>query len=215
MNLHNAPLLGEKVIKVFEFGNVFSKEVEERHLSYGFACSTKKDREELVILLDAVYKLIFKSLKLNESDYQEPNMYISSDLHHKETMMTAEINFDKLIESLPEPKDYEPLLQNKIDVSYKSVSAYPFIVRDIACFTPADTTWEDVLAIINKNDNPLIVRRSLFDTFKKTFEDSTIKMSYAFRLVIQSFEKTLTDDEANEIANKTYNDLKEKGWEIR
>ncbi len=203
MNLHNAPLLGEKVVKVFEFGNIFTTDSEERNFAIGIDDGGKKSN--FTENIEFILLEIKRTLNIHHIDCTTGSS----------KPYVVEINFDKLIESLPEPKDYEALLQNKINVSYKSISPYPFIIRDIACFTPVDTEWETVLDIINKNNNSLIVSRSLFDTFKKTFEDGTVKMSYAFRLVIQSFEKTLTDEEANIIADKTYNDLKEVGYEIR
>ena len=55
-----------------------------------------------------------------------------------------------------------------------------------------------------------MVRIELFDEFKK--ED---KVSYAFRLVFQSFEKTLTDDEANVQMENVYKVAKSCGWVVR
>ena len=56
----------------------------------------------------------------------------------------------------------------------------------------------------------LLTRYSLFDTFKKEG-----KVSYAFRMVFQSMEKTLTDDEVNSVMTAIYEALKGKGWEVR
>ena len=57
----------------------------------------------------------------------------------------------------------------------------------------------------------LLKRHSLFDTFKKDG-----KTSYAFRLVFQSYEKTLTDDEINIIMAKISHKIKENSrWELR
>jgi len=41
------------------------------------------------------------------------------------------------------------------------------------------------------------------------------RISYAFRLVLQSFEKTLTDEEANLVMKKVYTAVKKEGWEVR
>ena len=50
-----------------------------------------------------------------------------------------------------------------------------------------------------------------FDEFKK---DN--KISYAFRLVFQSYDRTLTDSEVNEIMNKIIEKIQEhKDWQIR
>ncbi|MDO8576245.1 MAG: phenylalanine--tRNA ligase subunit beta [bacterium] len=93
---------------------------------------------------------------------------------------------------------------------YQPFSRYPFIVRDIALWTPADTESEAVLSIIRAQAGELLVRSEKFDEFKKGE-----KTSLAFRLVFQSFEKTLTDAEANEIMEKVYAAVKGKGWEVR
>lgn len=93
---------------------------------------------------------------------------------------------------------------------YQPFSRYPFIVRDIALWTPAGTNPEEVLAIIRTQAGELLVRSELFDRFEKGE-----KLSLAFRLVFQSFEKTLTDEEANAAMEKVYAAVKEKGWEVR
>ena len=93
---------------------------------------------------------------------------------------------------------------------YQSFSRYPFIVRDIALWTPAGTEPESVLASIRAEAGDLLVRSELFDRFEKGE-----KLSLAFRLVFQSFEKTLTDEEANKVMEKVYGFFKGKGFEIR
>jgi phenylalanyl-tRNA synthetase beta chain len=93
---------------------------------------------------------------------------------------------------------------------YESFSKYPFVVRDVAMWTPRGTNNNDVLALIKQTAGPLLVRSSLFDTFEKGD-----KVSLAFRLVFQSFDRTLTDSEVNEIMEKVYAALKEKAFEIR
>ena len=93
---------------------------------------------------------------------------------------------------------------------YQPFSRYPFIVRDIALWTPAGTEPESVLASIRAEAGELLVRSELFDRFEKAE-----RLSLAFRLVFQSFEKTLTDEEANKVMEKVYGFFKGKGFEIR
>ncbi len=51
----------------------------------------------------------------------------------------------------------------------------------------------------------------LFDEFKKDG-----KISYAFRLVFQSYDRTLTDQEVNNIMTKITDQIKAKnGWQVR
>ena len=93
---------------------------------------------------------------------------------------------------------------------YQSFSKYPYIVRDIAMWTPSGTKADDVLTLIKQNAGALLARCEKFDEFTKGD-----KTSYAFRLIFQSFERTLTDIEVNAIMEKMTVILKEKGFEIR
>ena len=98
---------------------------------------------------------------------------------------------------------------------YQTFSKYPFIVRDIALWVPFDSaqgkpTANDVLKVIREHAGELLVRSEKFDEFTKGD-----KTSYAFRLVFQSFDKTLTDGDANERMESIYDAVKEEGWEVR
>ena len=93
---------------------------------------------------------------------------------------------------------------------YRPFSRYPFIVRDIAMWTPAGTKESEVVSLVRKEAGELLVHATLFDRFEK--EDRT---SLAFRLVFQSFDKTLTDSEANSFMDKVSSALTAKGFEIR
>ena len=93
---------------------------------------------------------------------------------------------------------------------YQPFSKYPFIVRDIAMWVSAGTEEEDVLDLIRKNAGELLVKSHLFDQFEKGE-----RMSLAFRLVFQSFDRTLTDFDANERMESMSAALKAKGFEIR
>jgi phenylalanyl-tRNA synthetase beta subunit len=206
MNLKNAPLLGLSTIKVFEFGNVFTQDSERRNLS--IALDDGKKKTSFTEEIDLILVEIKKALQLENLEYT--TVYAKP--------YVVEIDFDTLIASLPEPSEntpYEPLSQTSVNPSYQAVSPYPFIVRDIAVWTPASTTWEDIHALALQINDSRIIRIDCFDTFTKEIEGRGSQTSYAFRFVIQSHEKTLTDSEANEVAEKMYTLLKEKGYEIR
>jgi phenylalanyl-tRNA synthetase beta chain len=104
---------------------------------------------------------------------------------------------------------YEVLTVSTAD-RYTNFSKYPYIVRDIALWTPAGTSEEDVRATIQKEAGELAVRISLFDRFEKGE-----KLSLAFRVIFQSFERTLTEEEANTGMEKVSMALKVKGFEVR
>lgn len=93
---------------------------------------------------------------------------------------------------------------------YQSYSRYPSITRDIALWVPAQTAADDVQSVIKDAAGNLCVRIDLFDEFKK--EEKT---SYAFRLVFQSSEKTLTDAEINAEMENVYTHVKSKEWVVR
>lgn len=93
---------------------------------------------------------------------------------------------------------------------YVAFSRYPSITRDIAMWVPSSTSADEVRAIIALNAGSLCSRLDLFDEFKKGE-----KTSYAFRLVFQSNEKTLTDEEANAAMDTVYAAVKAQQWEVR
>jgi phenylalanyl-tRNA synthetase beta chain len=121
----------------------------------------------------------------------------------------SEKPLSEMAEKLPEGTSYEPLPTSPAE-RYQSFSRYPYIVRDVALWVPGGTEADEVLHIIRANAGELLVRSEKFDEFKKGD-----KISYAFRLVFQSFDRTLTDDDANSRMESVYAALKSKGFEIR
>lgn len=106
--------------------------------------------------------------------------------------------------------------QNFFVPAFHMWSLFPFIARDIAVWVPEEVKSEEVAEIIKENAGEMVVRGpELFDEFKKEN-----KISYAFRLVFQSYEKTLTDSEVNDVMTKITNKIKDQktngtGWEVR
>lgn len=93
---------------------------------------------------------------------------------------------------------------------FQQFSRYPYIVRDIALWCPKGTQADAILKDIRTHAGGFLVRSELFDTFEKGD-----KVSYAFRLVFQSFDQTLTDLDANERMESVYTSLRSQGFEIR
>ena len=102
------------------------------------------------------------------------------------------------------------LFQIKRDVAYVSASQYPFVLRDIAVWVPAKTEPEKLIDVVKKHSGRLLVRSDMFDEYKKDE-----RVSYAFHLVFQSPERTLTDEEVNGAMEKIEAEIKENGWEVR
>ncbi len=105
-------------------------------------------------------------------------------------------------------KDYAPVRYAL--GAYQSFSNYPFIARDIALWVSSDVAESDIEKIIHERATELLVRFDQFDRFEKEG-----RVSYAFRLVFQSMDRTLTDDEVNGIMDTISASLREAGYEVR
>jgi phenylalanyl-tRNA synthetase beta subunit len=105
-------------------------------------------------------------------------------------------------------KDYEPVRYEL--GTYKPFSLYPFILRDIALWVPGGTESSGIEESIRTHASDLLVRLDQFDMFEKEG-----RISYAFRLVFQSDERTLTDEEVNVLMADITAALTAKGYEVR
>jgi len=94
---------------------------------------------------------------------------------------------------------------------FKMWSLYPFISRDISVWAK-EGDEEALKKVITENAGDLVAKGPyLIDSFQKDG-----KVSYAFRIVFQSYERTLTDEEINAIMNRVTEALKkEPTWQVR
>jgi phenylalanyl-tRNA synthetase beta subunit len=208
-NYFNAPLIGITDVKIFEFGNIFTPDGERMVLAYGVMGGTKKRWKVLSAEFDTIFVGILAHLGIKDpvsftGTEKLPLQNVQSDIREKD--------FDALIKDLPLPTEYEPLLGEEKPIRYQTLSAYPFIVRDIAVFVPKDVSEEEIVRTIKKDAGDLVVRFSQFDKFHKEGEE---RISYGYRLVFQSFERTLTDDEVNAVMEKVTKACTEAGFEVR
>jgi phenylalanyl-tRNA synthetase beta subunit len=105
-------------------------------------------------------------------------------------------------------KGYEPM-RHKLG-PYTSFSVYPFVLRDIALWTSRGTEAGELEKLIREHAGELLVRLDLFARFEKSG-----RVSYAFRLVFSSLERTLTDEEVNVIMENISAALAQKDYEVR
>ncbi len=196
-NMKNADLLGLDQIRIFEIGKVFSKKGERNILAIGAVIKNASKKQKVGdILREAV-------TAVSEKIGQEISAKIS------DTTDVIEIDLEKIVNAV-ESVGYEKLPPVVGEQKYKIISQYPFMVRDIAVWVPDEVSESAVLDLIVKNAGNLMVRNRLFDVYKKDG-----RTSFAFRLVFQSMEKTLTDDEANSVMEKISGEMKGQGWEVR
>lgn len=98
-----------------------------------------------------------------------------------------------------------------VEQVFKIWSQYPFITRDIAVWVPEGTEPETLAEIYKEFGTELMQGEpKLVDTFTKNG-----KTSYAFRLIFQSFDRTLTDEEINAIMSKITEKIANMGFEVR
>ncbi len=201
-NCYYAPFLGIDTVKVFELGRVFENGGEHLSLCLGISGTDKKTNTEVKRYAEEALSALAREFP---GDYTAP----------EGNPFVFEINADKVFDSLPEPEKYESLFARE-EIEYKQLSVYPFVLRDISLFVPAHIKPEKVEDLIRGEAGELLVRMSVFDRFEKEFPDGEKKVSYAFRLVFQSFEKTLTDDEVGRYMDRVTKALNtNNGWHVR
>ncbi len=207
-NNRYADLLGLDQIKIFEIGKVFRSDgIESLNFSCGIKNSKKKKNKEVEELKGVIYEL-----------NKELGVDIKTEFKEGEYGALFDVDLEEVLNKFPTPQNYDnlELSYRRSDVKVKKVSPYPFVLRDIAVFIPENSSKEDLLDIIKKESRELLVNTKLFDIFEKEFEDGKKKTSYAYRLVFQSFEKTLSDEEVNEIMDRIEKVMNsKKGWEVR
>lgn len=206
MNARNSDLLGLETIKIFEIGKVFPKTGEKTSLCMGVSQVKKRKG----VTSDSILKETIASLET------ELGVKISGNIEVGLSGALVEVDFDDLVKNLTQGalKDlaFKALPADK---KYVAFSPYPYIVRDIALFVPSGTDDMEVLRTIKDSlkevAGDLLVRGPhQFDRFEKDG-----KVSYAFRMIFQSFEKTLSDDEVNGYMLQVYSVVQGKGWVVR
>lgn len=130
----------------------------------------------------------------------------------------TEVNLGEFLKAIPEDflrgkalplkSPRQCLEEQKV---FKMWSIYPFITRDIAVWMPEGEDKEKLKQILVEDGTNLLSKEPLlFDSFTKEG-----KTSYAYRLVFQSYERTLTDDEINPIMNGINARISSLGWQVR
>lgn len=203
-NTRYADLIDMNQVKVFEFGNVFKLTGEERRFVLGVKSSTTgkngpKDKEVLQKAVEKIEEVLKVKLPVV---FQSDNVF--------------EIAYKQFVSVLPEPTEFKPDLSLVLSgFRYQKISAYPFMVRDIAVFVPEGVTESDLLDVIKNNATGLLIKTKLFDVFVKKSPDGSAKTSYASRLIFQSYERTLASEEVDKIMLDISRVVGEKGWQVR
>lgn len=141
---------------------------------------------------------------------QKPKLFEIGTIFTKDGEETV-VEISEPVEGLPnleDAPDYEPK-EARLG-AFVPYSSYPFVARDIALWVPSETDSKALRDLIAKSAGALLVRIREFDRFEKDG-----RTSYAFRLVFESMDRTLTDDEVNAEMEHVYEAVREKGYEVR
>jgi phenylalanyl-tRNA synthetase beta subunit len=210
MNARNVDLLGEDTVKIFEMGSVFTKEREYTVLGLGYVDPKKKktkakEKEELENVLAQLSEVLGGKVVGEIIDRAEGGAVVQIDL-------TA------LAEVFPQPESFGNVLEtNPSGALFKTLSPYPFMVRDVAVFVNNESEKKELEDILRNNAGILLAREPrLFDEFVKKQDDGTAQISYAYKLVFQAYDRTLTDVEVNAVMDGIHAEIgKHAGWEVR
>jgi phenylalanyl-tRNA synthetase beta subunit len=115
------------------------------------------------------------------------------------------------LEAIPTTKigDIPPVTIPSIDIiTYAPLGKYQASHRDIAFIVSSTHPLESIAQAI-ADFHPLVVAAELFDTYTDPKLGKNVT-SYAFHIVYQSPDKTLTSDEINQLHAKLERHIKEK-----
>jgi phenylalanyl-tRNA synthetase beta chain len=202
----------ESEVRIFEFGHVFGKKdgtLQERHSFAGILGFTKRKEAQMkedFFALKGAIETVFVALGIKGIRYEEAEGELVANIFAEETMLgtmsinSFECDFKKMVEL------------SDLPIVYKTPSRYPSINRDVSLFVPLKTHAGEIESVIRKSAGLLIQDLSLFDVFEQPD-----KKSLAYRMVLQSFEKTLADEEANEVYDRVVKALQKTNakWQVR
>lgn len=108
----------------------------------------------------------------------------------KQNVYYADIDCDKLI-----------ALDIKKKVLFKELNKFPEVERDLALLLDKHITYKEVEALALKTERKLLKSVNLFDVYEgKNLDEG--KKSYAVRFILSHPDKTLTNDEINQVMDK-------------
>jgi len=215
-NLYFAPLYNRNEIMTFELGRVFPGGNEERHLVISLAYTSKKAKkaggptgDRINVIIDALEKELGVTIK-ERAQSNDGHLEVRYDDWVSDTLDGVIAN-----EESDDAKSLSNILGTyDIDNNHLHVftpySMYPFMTRDIALWVDATVSSDEIIDLIKENAGDLALRIDQFDRFEKEG-----RVSYAFRIIFQSMDKTLEESDITPIMKALEEKIKEKGWEVR
>lgn len=126
----------------------------------------------------------------------EIHIDIAENYNIKDRVYIGQLDFDKIIE-----------LTN-LETKYKALPKYPSMARDLAVVVSENVLVGDIQKVIAKHGEGLIEKIELFDIYTGSQIEENMK-SIAFSIIYRSHDRTLKDDEVNNIQNSIIKDLED------
>jgi len=216
-NIHHQ----HKSIRFFEFGSCFYKNIEEKYIS-GIAMGeiqennweTHRNINFYTIKSDiqAFLSLTKKEKKFNWindisflPNYAHPGCSATISLNNQLIGLIGKIHPNIIKKTSGKYQDiyffeikYNILFQYPIKFSSKNISKFPKIQRDLSIEIDINISSLEIINFIKKRIHKKIYQDIfVFDVYKKY--NSSLKKSIALRIIFQSFDRTLKDNEINKI----------------
>ncbi len=220
---------GKKSIRLFEIGTIFDKERNESlKLSFIFSGEVERaairnhGKPKMIDFWTFAQKIssILGNFEIKKSEREKQYLspYESGDIlrdgkiigcigrvhldvekeYNLPTTYVCEIDFDNL--------DFKKK-------SVKPYSKYPSLERDFSFLVPKDMSYATIKEIISSNLSKEVVRFYPIDIFES--DDLGENISLTVRFILQSYDKTLNDQDISKALAPILKSLKEKGIELR
>jgi len=188
-------------IEIFEIGKIFDKQTERNSLA--IACSGKSAQN-----LENVIKKLCQKLNIDQSAFESRDLSadeLSAFKIKKPRVSVAQIDLDKYLPQI-EFED-QSKLSKPINTSYRPISKYPPIKRDLAIIVAKEIENEQILEKIKESSEKAVLVE-LFDEFSAPSLGENVK-SIAYHIYLEDESKTLSDQEAQEQMSKITSALAE------
>lgn len=208
----------------FEIGKTYTKEEENLTLSIGlsgnFIQSTwmKKDLSSDFFLLKGLLEKVMTYLgvevtyaKTDQNKNLHPGIQ-AEIIYQKEVIGTigkTHPNLDKEYDINPSyilEINLEQILSNKHLHTYKPVSKYPSITRDIAFIVSKEHTLKDIIDLIKQTTRKYLISYEIFDVYQGEHVKEG-NHSLAFSLSFNDSSKTLEKEDVDKIMKSVRNRL--------
>ncbi|MCM8799077.1 MAG: phenylalanine--tRNA ligase subunit beta, partial [Candidatus Omnitrophica bacterium] len=218
-------------VKIFEWGKIYLvKETPREIPSLGLCLSGEsflgwlKKKEKLgFYTLKGVVETIFSQLGIKEVDFlsQEKPFFIpaySAEIKFKGESLgflgkikeDIQNNFDLPLEAFFAEIDLTQLTKfASFAKRYVNLPKFPFILRDISFLVDAGINYGDLRKFFQEFPSPLIQEINLIDLYRGENIPAG-KNSFTFSLKFQSPERTLREEEVEEVMREIRQGLKEK-----